>query len=190
MLEMVLEHDEASICHDLLALGANDLTICIPDFALVEPQHKLEANRRNRRELAASIEREARELGRSEKYREGNYTPIRDIGSEFTRLSEHYDLTYRLLVQELTKNLSLLRVDEATVRRASGLAGAYVISWFDALILASIIEDLVKKPREDVAFVTKDHDLAEKASKTTELRLGKCIVFKQFAHAHSYVTRR
>lgn len=187
VLELVFEQEQTVVCRDLLSLHGTKVTICIPGFSLLEPQYALYGQRDEREKLATAVLREADRLEKSEQYRRGLFTPVREIGADFARLNELYENSYNQLVRRLANEVKVLPLTPQVITLSSELTERGSFSRFDSVILASILVDLASTAPLHSCFVTKDEIFARRASRLPELLAAKCTVKDKFADAYQYL---
>lgn len=185
---MVLGQSESEYCIQILALASDQVELCIPVFSLYEPHFTLRQRSNIRERLAREITAEAKQLERSEHYRVGPYTPIRDIGSDFLKMSEHFDETYEHVLADLRGVSRLISLDASTINFARGLQESRPFARMDAVILSSILSDLSGSPTLDSCFVTVDESFAVACAALPELQRQNCVVKSRFHDALQYIT--
>ncbi len=185
---MVLGQEEADSCRRLLELSGGAVTLCIPAISLLEPHFTLKQRQKDRALLASRIEEEARQLQRSEHYREGPFTPLRDIKQELDSLAEHFEQTYDQISEGVRTSAKVLLLEHATLERATLLQRQEHFQRIDAIILASILIDLEIQSPRPACFVTVDKAFAVRASQLLDQMGARCVVKSRFSDALQYVT--
>lgn len=185
---MVFGQEESSVCRRLLELSVEGVSLCVPAISLVEPHFTLKQRQKDRSNLASQIEAEARQLQRSEHYREGPFTPLRNVKHELDSLAELFERTYDLLSEEVRSRANVLRLDQHTLERAMTLQKHEHFQRVDAIILATILTDLEISRPMAACFVTVDKAFAVRTSQHKDIVAAQCAVKSRFSDALQFVT--
>lgn len=188
VLELVFGQSESDYCKQILSLSPEYNELCIPAFSLFEPHFTLRQRSKDRDQLARVIAAEAKQLERSEHYRVGPYTQVRDIGSDFLKMSEYFESAYEQVSADIRRVARLIALDSTIVEIAHDIRERRPFSRMDAVVLASIITDLSRFPTPSSCFVTTDDSFAVAAAALPEIRSENCTVKSRFSDALHFVT--
>lgn len=186
----MLGQEEADACRRLLDVSSDEVTLCIPAISFLEPHFTLKQRQKDRALLASRIEEEARHLQRSEHYREGPFTPLRNVKQELDSLAEHFEQKYDQVSEGVRSRATVLPLEYATLERATLLQRQEHYQRIDAIILASILTDLEVHMPAPACFVTVDKAFAVRASQRMDQTGAHCAVKSRFSDALQYVTHQ
>lgn len=160
ILELAYAQPQREQCERLLNLSEDGaLDLAIPAFCLAEPLETLGRRHKQRRELQDRLQRELRQLGRSEGYMD----MVRQVGDAtelFVRSRIEERLRLESVISRVTATARLIPLEAETMAAAFDLATQYDLTPQDALVLASILAHR-SAADEDGVFVTtntKDFD--------------------------------
>jgi predicted nucleic acid-binding protein len=187
LLEVAYLQEEHGSCHQLLAIAeAGQVNLVLPAFSAIEAKLSLARQARRRDEFRDRLQRELRELSRSDPY-----TEILEKTKVLTdALTESVTLEQQRLQSALSRLFKIghiIPLQISTVQTAARFELALELSTQDSIILASVIEDLPTRPKGTKCFLNRNaKDFADPAV-YDELNKHDCKMIPSFKHGHAYI---
>src|SRR6516225_1916272 len=156
ILELAYLQQQQASCDELLALAeAAQLLLAIPAFSLTEARLSLRRRAHRRRKFHDRLTREIREISRSEPY-QAISTSAQPLTTALIESSEAEKQRLDSVLSRLLGTCEVISVQGTTAQRAFGLEVSVDLSAGDAVILASILEDLAKRPAGPKCFLNRN----------------------------------
>jgi predicted nucleic acid-binding protein len=156
ILELALSQEQADACDQILGRAeSRSIELVVPAFSLAEPYHTLGGRHIQRQELAERLGRELLQLSRSAPLVEQTnaHRPAVDF---LTRVGEEEAVRHRSTLERLIQSARLLPLDRATVERSWVLAARHDLRGPDAIVLASVLQDLEGTDGDEKLFLNRN----------------------------------
>lgn len=189
ILEYVFDQEEGTLVEQIVAHAERGgCELCLPAVALFEPAYRVNGQIQKRKELRERLDLELRHLARAQNpllrgYGAAVEEAIRALNS--ANLTEQERL-YRVL-DRMSGVGRILGITASTVRRARRYQDEYDLSYPDAIVVASVVEDL-EHHGSGGAFVCRDR-LLTSSEVRTELESRRCVILTNFERAAHFVLR-
>ena len=155
LLTLVRDQEQAGACERILKLAeGNRLDLRIPAFSVAEACRAMYAQHVRREIFAASLHREAGEMGRSRRHRSTVADPLRRDSLALRRSIRDEKDSLRRLRERLVGCVRFLPTDPAVVRRTLAVEATTELDPSDATVFAAVLEDLDRTEPADARFVT------------------------------------
>jgi len=179
LLELVLGQREYLACEQLLSNTGRDYEIVLPASCLLEAQYKFVARERNAKELGRQLRTEIDQLSRTRFQHESSLLSTSPLSELLVRTAEHYRHRYTSLLDEISNSVRVLPMDANCISLAKLSALRYELELPDALVLASILNDIDAQSENESVFVTTDRDFSRPSIQNV-LRGKKCLWLQSF----------
>jgi predicted nucleic acid-binding protein len=189
VLELALLQEQSASCDALLRLAeAGSIRLVLPAFSLAEPYDTLQRRHAARSTVSASLDRELRELGRTESYaaqvsrvRELSILLIESGADERTRLGETR--------ARLTSAAEIAPLDGLALQSAARYSAQHGLSPQDALVYASVLHHLAGQEGAAACFLNRNTRDFDDPDMVGELRALNCRLIPGFDGGLEFVRR-
>lgn len=186
LLEVALDQNQSRACKELLNLGESKLVeLVIPACSVTEAQLALETRHLRRTDAHKRLQQELGELRRSEISSPFAGQLGEGVLALLLETIEHETLRLQSAEDALLRNGRVIETAAMTLRRARSYALGFALATYDALVLASVHEDVVRDSAES-CFVTRDTDFRD-PDIISMLKPNNCRVLFDFEEARNYV---
>jgi predicted nucleic acid-binding protein len=189
VVEWVFEQEQSPAVEELLLMAERDqLKLMIPAFALVEPIWSIE-NTKASKDLLSRLENLLAEISR---------TPNKDVQSQIIAMIAavrglQSDREHRLawVTDRLLKCAALLPLQTESLRLSFQLERPLNLAPLDAIILASILEDLKNQANgQDKVFCSRDREAFAGKAALDHLQVHQCQFMSSFQDALAFAKSR
>lgn len=188
LLELMLEQAEAEACERLIGLAElGTIRLVAPLLALVEPQWTLNHRSSERRDVHRVLQQTHAQLRRNTSLGAESERLNADFDALLTLLEHQQDRLSRRTRQRLLKHARVLPADAATLNSAEQVAMTYDLEYFDAIMLASVLEDLPSRTGEQSCLLNSNGKDFATVSIRQELSRLNCKFFASFQRGYEYV---
>jgi hypothetical protein len=187
VVELSTTQPGSRACWAIVDAGAtSELDLVIPAFSLVEPYWTFEARRRERADLQRRAETEVGQLARSENLATQAESLARSLPL-LTSASEEHRLGFDRARNSLRNTARVVQLDARVLELSERYATVFGLSAFDAIVAASVVDDLSANPLDGVIFVTQDAKDFGDPDLLSEFRGAGCEVVYSFGEARSRI---
>lgn len=177
VLEVVLEQESARECEELLELArSSEVELAVPAFALVEPSKTLEWRQRERKRLNSEASQHLRQLGRTRSLAEKVETTSAALEELMVLTAQVAAERLLALREELVRVATVLPLTADTFRAANQLSGVHELEFADALVLASVFEDVSVRGAPSCFFNRNSRDFNNNPSIVALLGAKACTL--------------
>lgn len=188
VLELVLEQEESPACEELLVLAERrEVRLVVPAFALIEPQWTVHRRTSERRELGRLVETTHRQLRRNTRLGPQSQRLSGELDMLLTSYEQQEEVLVRRTRDRLIAHADVLPTDGPLLREVETVARAHDLGYFDAIMFASVLLDLVQHRAERNVFINKNTADFAVDSVRQALRDGNCRFFSNFSSARAFV---
>ena len=189
VLEIALKQETASAASEILELAeTKKVDLVMPAFSLVEPYHKLERLRRERRDLLALLEAQVGQMARS-----AEFADLRAQSNRlFTALAQKSDIDANELESTIARIHACAAVVPLTKEIITAASARQLVDLkpHDALVFASIVDFLTSSRPSESLLANKDAKDFLEATVSGDLQKRGCKVIPSFPHALEYLQKR
>lgn len=188
LLELVYEQEQFAACEDLLQLAERrSLRLLVPVFALVEPLWTLVKESNKRQEFSRQAREMHNQLRRNQSLGAESHRLSADLDALLTLSAQQEDQLLRQTRQRLLQHATVLPNDAATLRDAETAATQHDLQYFDAIMFASVMQDLPQRNREPACFLNRNSRDFATVKIRDELRSWNCEFKPGFTSGQAYV---
>jgi hypothetical protein len=189
ILELTFLQEEHEQCRSLLRLAVQEtgIELALPAFCVAEAYEAFERKRRHRLELADRLRGELGQLARSKTYaaRRKDFVELTDL---FRRSGEEQQRRLDRVLDEVLGVTRLLPLERMTTRKAVEYRKTRDLGTQDALVYASVIEDLDAKKPPRSCFITRNpKDFANPDIRDGDLADRGCTLLTNFTAGVGHV---
>lgn len=188
ILELARRQEDALAANEILRLAESHLIdLAFPILAVCEPFSTLTYYAFRRQNFVDNLNREMRELGRSEPHKElaASLQPL-EAALLAIQVSE-MDALENAVQQMLSVGRSL-PLDSKTFGESRIVQRKFGFSPQDAIVFASVMGDLrVQPPAENKCFISRNSKDFDDPTLTSELELHRCKYIARFSNALAYI---
>lgn len=189
VLELVFDQEQRTYIEQILAVAEQGrVHLRLPALTLFEPFYRVTSHVKRRSELCRLLDEELRHLARS------SADPLRaaeaSVADSIRALDNASLVEYDRLYETFDRMLAaaqILSLTPTTYFRARSYQVDYDLDFPDAVIAASVIEDL-ERHQAAAAFVCRDRALTHGIVRA-EFEKRRCVVLTNFERAAHFVTR-
>ncbi len=187
VLEIALDQEEVDQCHGLLdGASAGRVPVVIPAISVFEPYYKIAGNGKRRRDLAQQVETQAREFGRTKGF-EDSSVKLRDLIRIFAESENAEQAKLSSALETVLKTCEVIPLTGNVVARAVADVGPRLgLDLPDALVYASVLEDLDAAGSPRSCFITKNAKDFGDPDIESELAQRGCKLLFTFADGLGY----
>ena len=189
ILEVALSQEEASAAKSILDLARlGTLELRVPSFALCEPFSTISHRGREGRKLVGTLGETMRQLLRSESYRK----QLQEFESVPEALARIYGQEIDLLestIRELLVTAQVLQLTRDVFEQALEVQRTLGLSPQDAIIYASVLQDLRTNPVAEALFVSRNYKDFSDPEILVELGALNCEYKDSYADAIALIER-
>jgi predicted nucleic acid-binding protein len=188
--ELAYLQEQHDSCDSILSLAEQKaIQIVLPTFSAIEVRVSASRRAHRRRKFHDRLNRELRELSRSRPYQEisSRTEPL------IAALIESAEAERDRLESVLSRLLSVCQlspIDGTTVQSANGYTSRLKLSPNDAVIFASIMQDLATKPAGPKCFLNRNSKDFADPDVYDELRQFDCKLVPSFDGGLKYIRKR
>lgn len=190
VLELVFDQEERTFAEQILGfVEQGGASLRLPAFTLIEPFYRVTSQVKRRSELRRLLEQERKHLAR---VTDETLRSVKASVTQSIRALDEANLTdYERLYVTLDRTLAcaqVLAITRSTYLRARRYQDEYDLEYPDAVIAASVIEDL-ERHQDLAAFVCRDAALTDSMVRA-EFERRHCVLLTNFERAAHFVTGR
>jgi predicted nucleic acid-binding protein len=156
ILEITYLQEEHASCEQLLALAESaQIKLVLPAFSPAEARLSLQGRLHRRQEFSDRVRAEIRELSRSKPYQE-LFSHTQPLTTALLESIESEKQRLDVALSRILGKCEVIPLQATTVQHAIGYEVRFDLSSQDAVILASIREDLEKRPAGPKVFLNRN----------------------------------
>ncbi|WP_324715284.1 hypothetical protein U7230_07780 [Carboxydochorda subterranea] len=190
VLELVFDQAQRAFAEHILGfVEQGGASLRLPAFTLLEPFYRVTSQVKRRSELRRLLEQERKHLARATD--EGGRAAEASVAQAIRALDEANLTEYERLYITLDRTLAcaqILTVTHSVYLRARRYQDEYDLEYPDAVIAASVIEDL-EHHQDEAAFLCRDSALTDSMVRA-EFDRRHCVLLTNFERAAHFVTGR
>jgi predicted nucleic acid-binding protein len=188
VLEIVLEQEDSQTAKTILSLAENQkINLTVPIFGLIEPSWTLNHREKERVELYRSLNEQSSQLRRSGLHH-SLADVMKDIVAEMRAIENKELSSFEATLRRIIATGNLLDIDKTVFIQALNYQNQYKLSLQDAVILASVINDLRKQDlKEPKCFISRDAGAFGRAEIKLELNSYNCRYIAKFEDGLSFI---
>lgn len=187
ILEIAYQQEEHASCDELLSLAdGGSVLLALPASSIIEVKLSLRRRANRRERFHHRLKRELRELSRSKPYED----LARGIQPLLTSLIESVEEQRKRLEATLARlhgRCEFVALHKNTLQRAALLESGVMPSPMDAMVLASVIEDLSTRPPGPKCFLNRNSRDFARPEIHQELNNYGCKLIPSFTYGLAYV---
>ncbi len=190
ILELAFVQEQHEACAKILELGRKRIAhLILPAFCIAESYERLIRRAGKRNQTASDLERELREISRSEPYvREVD--ALQSITGLLVQCSQDEDQRLNSILGQLLVVADVIAFEAGIVLNAAQHRAVYKLKPQDSFVYSSVVHHLGSIPRGESCFISKDRgDFADPNVEET-LRNQGCKVLFRFDHGFAYLQHR
>lgn len=189
LLELAYLQEEHESCEEILALAESGrIRLLLPAFAVVEARMSALRQGRQRVEFNRQLEQQVRELARSKPYAELAAKSL-GVTSALLESSDHGRRRLDLVVERVHRIAHILPTTGEILDRASTVEGEFGLSPQDAVVYASVADDLQQDPLPPKVFLNRNSKDFGGPDMESELARGNCKLLGSFRAGRGFVVR-
>lgn len=189
ILELVFDQEQRAYAERILSyVEQGRASLRLPAFALLEPFYRVTSQVRRRSELRRLLEQERKHLDRA--INETGRAAAALVTQVITALDEANLAEYGRLYETLDRTMAyaqILTISHPVYSRARRYQDEYDLDYPDAIIAASVLDDL-EHHQDEAIFLCRDRVLT--GSMRAEFERRHCVLFTSFERAAHFVTQR
>ncbi len=187
ILELVFEQDQYASCEKILELcEAQKAKLIIPAYSLAEPHEKLIRQKKERRRLQESLDKELRELSRTKSY-QNRLDSIKDIKSLIVQSSQEIGENFAKYREYLLKIAEIIPLNADILLQATSAEENYKLSPQDALVYVSVIQHLQENKPQEACFLNRNSKDFKTPEIDDELKSLNCRLITQFDNGYKFL---
>ncbi len=156
VLECALLQEQRLACESLIAHAeAGEISLVFPAFSVAEPYHTLRRRSQDREVLSRDLDAELRQLGRSEGFAAEAATH-RDLTAFLVRSGEKESNGLRDTLRRFASTTEFIPLDKTVLERAWQVEDDHGLTPTDAIVFASIVNDLERTTPAEALFLSRD----------------------------------
>jgi predicted nucleic acid-binding protein len=188
VLELAFRQEQWRSCAELLDQARRrQIELVVPAYCLTEPYETIGRRRKERTAFQQQLKPIAEQLARTE-----GYVPARELAASIAQMlvdANEQDVSlFQETVEHLLDVAHVIALQGTTIEFAVRLERALGIeSKPDALVLASVLENLASRHDEESLFLNKNRKDFQNPSVQDELQKYGCRLLFQFADGVGYL---
>lgn len=187
ILELAYLQEQHEACEELLGLAdAGTISVVLPAFSVTEARLSLRRRAHRRLMFHHRLSRELRELSRSRPYQE-LATTTEPLTRALVESGEAEKQRLELTLSRLIAICQVLPVQDTTIRSAIQYETSLKLSPNDALVFASIVEDLAGRPQGPKCFLNRNSKDFANPDVYDELSTHDCKMLPSFKDGVGYI---
>ena len=185
VLEIVLAQEQHAACKDFITLAdRSEVELVLPAFSLFEPYTTLERRRQERHKLREQLELELGQIRRTRAFaKEASASSLPALLVESTQEAADQ---FNAARGSLLRVARLLPLTTEVLRAAVVAEVNHELAFPDAIVLASVIDDLAVRPSPSCFLNRNTKDFDDPGVRET-LAARDCRVFGSFDNGLAYV---
>lgn len=191
VLEMALLQGDCNVCEKLVKLcESNELSLIIPAYSLAEPYETLTRRHRDRKRLKTDVERELKQLARTEPYADSARKSIISLNLLIQSTQEE---TIRLeeTQSRLIKIAHTIPLTSNILKSATQYQKVHDLSPQDAVVYASVLHHLMQhQPEKTSCFLNKNSKDFDDPDIVETLVNYDCIMLSKFDAGYQFITNK
>lgn len=187
VLELVFQQAQSASCEQTLHLcEAAQAQLVIPAYSLAEPHEKLVRQARNRRSLQQALDKELRQLRRTESYAT-RISSIRDIARLLVQSNEEEQQRFLHYRNRILKIAEVVPLTASVLAEAATFEEPYDLTPQDALVYISVLNHLRQTSPPVACFLNRNSKDFDNPDIVNELGQYNCRVIARFDHGYSFI---
>lgn len=188
LLEFVYQQEEHESCEELLALAeAGRIDLVVPAFSIAEARMSHLRHIKQRAEFHDLLSRQIRELSRSKPYSDVSFKS-RELISALVDSAEEERRRLRQVVERVGNAGRILPMTEEVLLRADRAEAEVDLSPQDAIVYASVVEEMAADPRAPKCFLNRNSRDFKNPDIAAELARASCHLLSSFRAGVGYIT--
>ena len=187
VLELAFEQEQSVSCEKILQLcEANQAKLIIPAYSLAEPHEKLNRQAISRQNLQQSLNKELRQLSRSNSY-SSRIERIQDIASLMVQSNQEEWQRFVNYREKLLRTGEIIALTSTILEEAASCETHYNMKPQDAVVYASVVQHLNDDQPQQACFLnrnSRDFDSPDIVNKLNNLN---CRMIFRFDDGHSFI---
>ncbi len=187
VLELAFEQEQSVSCEKILQLcEANQAKLIIPAYSLAEPHEKLNRQAISRQNLQQSLNKELRQLSRSNSY-SSRIERIQDIASLMVQSNQEEWQRFVNYREKLLRTGEIIALTSTILEEAASCETHYNLKPQDAVVYASVVQHLNDDQPQQACFLnrnSRDFDSPDIVNKLNNLN---CRMIFRFDDGHSFI---
>ena len=190
VVEWVFEQEQSHAVEELLLMAErSELDLMIPAFALVEPIWSIE-NTKSSKDLLSGLEYLRAEISRTSN-KEDVQAQIMAMTATVRSLQSDHEFRLGWVTRRLLDCASLIPLHTKNIRLSFHLERPLNLAPLDAIILASILDDLKSQPKDqDKVFCSRDREAFARKAVREHLQVDNCQLIPNFSDALAFAKSR
>jgi predicted nucleic acid-binding protein len=189
ILELAFVQGEHESCDRILAhCEAGHAALTIPSACLAEPYETLIRRKKKRSRIKSVIEKQLRELRRSEPYKD-EIDALRPVMGLLIRSAEEDDERLTAVLERVSRIATLLPLEADVVSRVRSCRETYNLKPQDSIVYLSVLRHLESAGGVESCFINRDRDFDDPDIVATLTRLG-CKRLLSFGEGYGYLKNR
>lgn len=190
VLELAFQQEQFDSCVLILeAAQRNIIELTIPAYSLVEPNEKVGRQREKRQELQQQLDKELRQLRRTQRYSE-RLKSIQDLNSLIVQSNEEELKTLSSFREQILALASVIPLTSELLVRASVHETRYDLSPQDAVVYESVISHLVMSEPVESCFLNRNSRDFDNPDIVEALKQRNCKMILRFDDGLAFINSR
>lgn len=188
ILEIALLQEQWEHCKKILALcDTLDVKIAIPSYCLVEPFETLIRRQRNRTRMKEQLDRELRQISRTETNRE-SLSEFETITNILPRSAQDDNSRFDRVCETLLQTCDIIPLNSEILTLSGKYRQERDLTHQDAIVYTTILSELDKRRSSRNFFISRDGDFTDQDT-IDELQGYNCTLLSDFGHAYHVIRR-
>ena len=188
ILEIALLQEQWEDCEQILALcDTLDAKIAVPSYCLVEPFETLIRRQRNRTRMKEQLDRELRQISRTETNRE-SLSEFENITNILPRSAQDDSSRFDRVCEMLLRICDVIPLTSEILMLSGKYRQERDLTHQDAIVYTTILSELGKQGSSRNFFISRDGDFTDQDT-IDELQGYNCTLLTDFRHAYHVIRR-